>query len=77
MQSVVDEKGRLLIPQNVRESAGITSGSVVEMRQKGKIVEVIPTSRKRRTWIDLCGIKPKRTGKPSWPTPEEIKSIWE
>ena len=77
MQSVVDEKGRVLIPQSIRENSGITIGTVVEMKQKGKIVEVIPTARKRRTWSDLYGIKPKRTGKPSWPTPEEIKSIWD
>ncbi|MHB8566800.1 MAG: hypothetical protein ACYC7D_00595 [Nitrososphaerales archaeon] len=77
MQSTVDEKGRLLIPQSVRESTGMISGTIVQMRQKGKVIEVIPTSRKRRTWSDLCGIKPKRTGKPSWPTPEEIKNIWE
>jgi AbrB family looped-hinge helix DNA binding protein len=77
LESVVDEKGRLLIPQSLRERIGITSGTVVKMREKGEIVEIVPTSRKRRTWKDLHGIKPKRTGKPSWPTPEEIKSIWE
>jgi AbrB family looped-hinge helix DNA binding protein len=77
LRSVVDERGRVLIPQKVRESAGISSGTIVQMQQKGKIVEVIPTSEKRRTWRDLSGLEPKRTGRPSWPTPEEIKSIWE
>ncbi len=76
----MDEKGRLLIPQSFRESAGIIAGTVVQMKQRGRIVEVIPTSKKRnnaRSWREFYGIKPKRTGKPSWPSPEEIKSIWE
>jgi bifunctional DNA-binding transcriptional regulator/antitoxin component of YhaV-PrlF toxin-antitoxin module len=73
----VDEKGRMLIPLQVRESAGIIRGTVVKVRQKGRVIEIIPTTRKRRGWKDLYGVKPKRTGKPEWPTPEEIKSMWE
>jgi bifunctional DNA-binding transcriptional regulator/antitoxin component of YhaV-PrlF toxin-antitoxin module len=77
MQSSVDDRGRVLIPQSVRENTGMTRGTVVRVQQKGAVVEVIPTSKKQRRWKDLAGINPKRTGKPVWPTPEEIKSIWE
>ena len=51
LDSVVDKKGRILIPKKVRESAGISGGTVVKVRQRGRIVEVIPTAKKgRRTW---------------------------
>ena len=76
LESLIDEKGRMLIPREVRESVGMKKGTVVKVKQKGKIVEVTPTNRQHRTWKDMYGIRPKRTAKPSWPTPEEIKSIW-
>ncbi len=80
MQSVIDERGRILLPQAVREDMGLSKGTILQLEQKGKSI-VINTSKqqkkRRQTWSDLAGIKPKRTGKPKWPTPKEIKSIWE
>jgi len=77
METVVDARGRVLIPQPLREDFGLGEGVVVDVRKgKGTIV-ISRAERKRRTWKELNGIKHKRTGKPEWPTPEEIKSIWE
>ena len=45
--------------------------------EKGKDIVVIKLLRKhRRGWRQLRGLAPERTGKPEWPTTEEIKDIW-
>ena len=79
METVVDERGRVLIPQELREETGLEEGTVVKVEKgKGRTIQIAPLKRGTRlTWKDLDGIKPRRTGKPEWPTPEEIKSIWE
>ncbi len=76
-QTIMDERGRVLIPQEIRERLGLSEGTIVEIAEVGKEVVLKPISRKRRTWKDLCGTEPQRTGKPKWPTVKEIKSIWE
>jgi AbrB family looped-hinge helix DNA binding protein len=79
LETVVDERGRVLIPQELREEAGLEEGTVVKLeRGKGRTIQIAPVKGGRRpAWRDLNGMKPRRTGKPEWPTPEEIKGIWE
>ena len=79
METVVDERGRVLIPQELREEAGLEEGTVVKVEKgKGKTIQIAALKPGARlAWKDLDGIKPHRTGKPEWPTPEEIKDIWE
>jgi AbrB family looped-hinge helix DNA binding protein len=74
-ETVVDERGRVLIPQEIWERLGLSEGTIVKVAEVGKEIAVRPISRKRRAWKDLCGIKLQRTGKPKWPTAKEIKSI--
>ena len=77
METVIDARGRVLIPQELREDLGLEEGVVVELKkEKGSII-MTPANRKRMSWKELNGIKPKRTGRAKWPTPEEIKRIWE
>jgi len=77
VETVVDSRGRILIPQQLREDLGLSQGVVVEV-QKGKgAVVITPAKKKPVSWKEMYGMKPKRTGRPEWPTPEEIKSIWE
>ncbi len=77
MQSTIDERGRVLIPSEFRAKLGLSEGTVVEVEQDEKAVLITPVRKKLRSWASLSGFRPKRTGKPEWPTPEEIKSIWE
>ena len=79
LETVVDERGRVLIPQELREEAGLEEGTVVKVeRGKGRTIQIAPVKGGGRpAWRDLNGTKPRRTGKPEWPTPEEIKGIWE
>jgi AbrB family looped-hinge helix DNA binding protein len=75
-QTVVDQRGRVLIPGDLRESAGLDEGTVVSVEKQEEGIVILPVRRGKRTWKQLCGLVPKRTGKPEWPTPEDIKSIW-
>ena len=76
-QTVVDRRGRVLIPEEIRQGAGFDYGTVVEVEKDGERVLMKPIRKKKRAWKQLCGISPRRTGKPEWPTPDEIKSIWQ
>ena len=76
-QTVVDQRERVLIPEAIREDTGFDYGTVVEIEKEGERVAIKPLPKKKRTWKQLCGIRPKRTGKPEWPTPGENKSIWQ
>jgi AbrB family looped-hinge helix DNA binding protein len=77
METVVDARGRVLIPLELRRELGIAEGTVVELERARGGVVVTPARKGRLSWKDLNGIKPERTGRPEWPTPKEIKSIWE
>ena len=75
-QTVVDERGRVLIPEEIRESIGLNMGTVVEVEKMEERILIKLVGKNRRAWKQLCGLNPQRTGKPEWPTPEEIKNIW-
>jgi AbrB family looped-hinge helix DNA binding protein len=77
METVIDARGRVLIPQQLREDLGLDEGVVVELQKEKGTIVITPAKRKRLSWKELNGIKPKRTGKAEWPAPEEIKGIWE
>jgi AbrB family looped-hinge helix DNA binding protein len=75
-QTIVDQRGRVLIPEEVREGAGLDEGTIVRVERRDEGIMIKPVRRGKRTWKQLCGLAPKRTGKPEWPTAQEIKSIW-
>ena len=75
-ETVVDQRGRVLIPEEIRESAGLKSGAMVAIEKARDAVVIKPLRKHKRAWRQLCGLAPERTGKPEWPTTEEIKSIW-
>ena len=75
-ETVVDQRGRVLIPEEIRESAGLTSGAMVAIEKAKDVVVIKPLRKHKRGWRQLCGLAPERTGKPEWPTTEEIKDIW-
>jgi AbrB family looped-hinge helix DNA binding protein len=76
-QTVVDQRGRVLIPEDIREDTGLDHGTVVEVEKEAERVVIRPIRESKRSWKQLCGLRPKRTGKPEWPAPEEIKNIWQ
>ncbi len=76
METVVDGRGRILIPQELRRELGLAEGTVVDVERAEGGIMLTPAGKKRPSWRELNGMKPKRTGEPEWPTPEEIKRIW-
>ena len=74
--TVVDQRGRVLIPEDIRGVTGLEEGTVVKVETQEDGIVIKPIRRSKRSWKELCGLVPKRTGKPEWPTPEEIKNIW-
>jgi len=87
MESIVDDRGRILIPKELRERFSLKEGSPVEIAEDAKygVITIKPSpkaksSRKKPRLKELYGIGAtvRKTGKPEpWPTPQEIKSIWE
>jgi AbrB family looped-hinge helix DNA binding protein len=75
-ETMVDQRGRVLIPEPIRESAGLVAGTLVAVERQRDRVVIKPLRKSKRGWRRLCGLAPKRTGRPEWPTPEEVKSIW-
>jgi predicted CopG family antitoxin len=45
-----------------------------EKQNEGIVIKLV--RKAKRSWKQLCGLTPNRTGKPEWPTPVEIKNIW-
>ena len=67
----------MLIPQKMRQELGLAEGTVVQLEKDRSGIVITQARRKRLSWKDLNGMHPTRTGQPEWPTPEEIKGIWE
>ncbi|MDV3278273.1 MAG: AbrB/MazE/SpoVT family DNA-binding domain-containing protein [Nitrososphaerales archaeon] len=77
METTVDERGRVLIPLELRRELGLDEGVVVNLKRERDEILIARAGQGRRPWKELNGLKPTRTAKPEWPTPEEIKGIWE
>ncbi|NOR77824.1 MAG: hypothetical protein GQ523_05240 [Methanophagales archaeon] len=73
-ETIVDTDGRIEIPESIRKKWEIKEGTVISIEEKDS--EILLKLKKRVSLKDLCGLSPKRTGKPKWATAEEIKSIW-
>ena len=64
-----------MVPRRIRNRIGLDEGTVVEVLEGEGEITIRPVGRKRRVWKSLCGIRPRRVSKPSWPTVREIKGI--
>ncbi len=69
--------GRVLMPLKLRRELELDEGVVVKLERKKDKILVARARQGRRSWRELNGLKPTRTTKPEWPTPAEIKGIWE
>ncbi|MCW3142079.1 MAG: AbrB/MazE/SpoVT family DNA-binding domain-containing protein [Methanophagales archaeon] len=77
MEARIDAKGRIVIPKSVREKLQIREGMLILIEEKKDKILLSPKREKKRNVEDFFGLKVKRTGRPEWATPKEIKSIWE
>ena len=77
MEARIDAKGRIVIPQSVREKLQLKEGMRLSIEEKEDVILLKPKKEKKRKIEDFFGLKVERTGRPEWATPKEIKSIWE
>ena len=75
METRIDAKGRIVIPQSVREKLQIREGMLISIEEKKDEILLRPKREKKRKIEDFFGLKVERTGRPEWATPKEIKSI--
>lgn len=76
-ETTIDERGRIVIPQDIRERLDLHPSTILELKERKDEIVLKPIRKKKKGIMDFYAIKPKRTGKPKWATPEEIKRIWE
>jgi AbrB family looped-hinge helix DNA binding protein len=77
MEARIDAKGRVVIPQSVREKLQLNEGMRLSIEEKEDVILLKPKKEKKRKIDDFFGLKVERTGRPEWATPKEIKSIRE
>jgi AbrB family looped-hinge helix DNA binding protein len=71
--TVIDEKGRIQIPEKIREELYLKSGEELEVTTEGKKITLLPLISPEE-FIERMEGKIK-SGKKTI-SPEEIKSIW-
>ncbi len=71
----IDSKGRLYLPPAIRKQLG--NNPTLKKTKAGYLI----ISSKQKDFLEefrkLITSKPRRTGKPTLASPEEMKSIWE
>ena len=77
METKIDGKGRVVIPQPARKRLGIKEGTVLSVEEKEGGILLKPERGKKRNIEDFFALKVERTGDPEWATPKEMKGIWE
>jgi len=72
--ATIDAKGRILIPPEFRE--GLGDHIVIRKTEAGVIL--VPGRKEERVaeFLKVLESEPRRTGKPTNPGPERIKSVW-
>lgn len=71
--AVIDEKGRIQIPEKIREELYLKPGEELEIKKEGKKIMLLPLISPEEFVKRMEG-KIKSGNKTI--TPEEIKSIW-
>ena len=70
----LDAKGRVVIPPDLRESLG----DHIIIRKTDEGVLLVPGAKEDfvADFLKMVEAGPRRTGKPTNPRPEKMKSIW-
>ena len=58
---MVGQRGRVLIPKEVRRGAGLDEGTVVRVEMKDEAIVIKRLRKAKRSWKRICGIVPERT----------------
>lgn len=75
MTVTVDERGRVLIPKELRDAHGLGPGSPVILESTERGIEMRPALAKEEAMRRLRGVIPKSA--PKGPDAFQAKRIWE
>ena len=79
MGSTIDERGRVLIPKEIREAYGLRAGQTVRFETDEEGIHLRPTISKEAFMERFCGALNAETRRPDAEPmdPLELKRIWE
>ncbi|MCP8314207.1 MAG: AbrB/MazE/SpoVT family DNA-binding domain-containing protein [archaeon] len=76
MSSIIDGKGRIVIPKHLAEEIGLTKGDKVIFEKKKQFLMIKKAKAPEKRLDEIMSWNPKRTGKPEPVSPREMKEIW-
>ena len=76
MTSVLDDKRRVVIPEDIAEELGLVEGSTIAFRKENDAVIVTKVDAAKDSLRDTMSWNPRRRGKPKPVREDEIKEIW-
>ncbi len=76
MSSIVDEKGRIVIPKHLAEELGLTKGDKISFEKKKQSLIIKKAKASEKRLDEIMSWNPKRMGKPEPVSPQEMKEIW-
>jgi len=76
MSSIVDEKGRVMIPKHVAEELNLSKGDVVAFEKREHLFVVRKVEFAKKRLEEVMDWDPERTDEPEPVSPREMKEIW-
>ena len=72
----VDERGRILVPKELRDQFGLEPGAPVIVSAEADGIKLRRALPRKEALARLVGVIPKSAGKPAI-APDDVKRIWE
>ena len=76
-ETTIDHRGRVVIPKEIRDNMQLKEGIILKVEKRDKEIIIRPARKTKKSIKEFYAQDPERTGDIKWPTPEEIKNIWE
>jgi len=76
MSSVVDEKGRVIIPKHVAEELNLNKGDMIAFEKREHLFVVRKAGFAKRRLEEIMDWNPERTSEPEPVSAREMKEIW-
>ncbi|MDI6820440.1 MAG: AbrB/MazE/SpoVT family DNA-binding domain-containing protein [Candidatus Hodarchaeaceae archaeon] len=76
MTSVVDGRGRVVLPRHVTEALELSEGDMIAFEKVEDHFVIRKVRAPERKLEEIMSWNPKRIGKPEPVSPKEMKEIW-
>ncbi len=74
--AILDDRGRVVLPKDILQELGASSGDTVVFEKRGKDFVVKKALSKTKRLEEIMDWNPKRTGRVEKVTPKTMKEIW-